>query len=134
MAFRRCWRNNLMRNRSSVDARERGAVAERVACDYLRQHGLGLAERNFRVRGGEIDLIMRQDETLVFVEVRARRSNQWGTAAETVTARKQRRLLLAAQYYLQNSGHLGPCRFDVVALTGEPGQERVDWIRDAFQL
>ncbi|MEC9339943.1 MAG: YraN family protein [Pseudomonadota bacterium] len=123
-----------MRNRSSTDARARGAVAERIACDYLRRRGLDLAERNFRVRGGEIDLVMRQDETLVFVEVRARRSNQWGTAAETVTTRKQRRLLLAAQYYLQSTGHVGPCRFDVVALTGEPGRERVDWIRDAFQL
>ena len=93
-----------------------------------------LVERNYRVRGGEIDLVMAQGEALVFVEVRARRSDRWGSAAETVTGAKRKRLLLAAQHYLQAASHQGPCRFDVVALSGEPGRETIDWIQNAFQL
>jgi putative endonuclease len=80
-------------------------------------------------RAGEVDLVMRErDGTLVFVEVRARSSAGFGGAAASVTATKQRRLLFAAQHYLQRLANLPPCRFDVVAVEG--GQ--IEWIRAAF--
>ena len=84
---------------------------------------------------GEIDLVMRDADTVVFVEVRYRRKNQWGSAVETVDWRKQKRLIAAAQHYLITHPHLvdQPCRFDVVAAEGnpaDPGAYR--WIREAF--
>ncbi len=100
---------------------------------HLQRHGLKLLARNFRARGGEIDLIMQQARTLVFVEVRYRQSLKFGTPVETVTAAKQRRLIAAAAHYLQTRGVDQPCRFDVVGISGAD-QERIDWIRDAFQL
>ncbi|MGO4155618.1 YraN family protein [Cupriavidus sp. YAF13] len=110
----------------------RGARAESRALDYLERQGLALVVRNYRCKGGEIDLIMRAaDGTLVFVEVRQRASRAFGGAAASVTPAKQRRILLAAAHYLaaQAGQGLEPrCRLDVVAL--EPG--RLEWIRDAF--
>lgn len=108
-----------------------GAAAEQLALDYLSSRGLRLVERNFRARAGEIDLIMREAEELVFVEVRARASAGFGGAAASVTAAKQRRIHRAAQLYLQS--RLGDARwpalrFDVVAL--ESGSIR--WLRSAF--
>ena len=114
---------------------ETGARAEAQALEVLRRHGLTLVERNYRVargpsrRAGEIDLIMRdRDGTLVFVEVRARRSSNHGGAAASVTYSKQAKLIFAAQCYLSRLPHLPPCRFDVVAVEGE----RVDWLKAAF--
>lgn len=108
----------------------RGADAERVAAAYLRGRGLRLVTRNFRCRVGEIDLIMHDGDTLVFVEVRQRSSDAFGGAAASITATKRRRLLAAAHVYLSRSLRLPPCRFDAVLLagSGEP-----DWIRDAFR-
>ncbi len=99
---------------------------------HLLAQGLQLLERNFRSRGGEIDLIMRQGNTLVFVEVRYRQSCRYGSPVETVTATKQRRLTTAASHYLQSRNLDLPCRFDVVGISG-PQQEKIEWIRDAFQ-
>jgi putative endonuclease len=112
-----------------------GAAAEDAALAHLRAQGLALVERNFRVargpgaRGGEIDLVMRdRDGTLVFVEVRARRSSRFGGAAASVTPAKQRALVFAAQCYLMRLRAVPACRFDVVAVEGA----RFDWIRGAF--
>jgi len=111
-----------------------GTAAEDLACRFLEAHGLTLVTRNFRVRGGELDLIMRDGEQLVFVEVRSRRSCRYGSPAESVTRAKQQRLLQTAALYLQRQDINPPCRFDVVAIvqTGDPPQ--MEWIRDAFQL
>ena len=109
-----------------------GAEAEDLACAWLQARGLRLRERNYRCRRGEIDLIMQDGEQLVFVEVRYRRSSRYGSAAETVTAAKQTRLISAASQYLQHQSGVSACRFDVLALSDLEG-ERVDWIRDAFQ-
>lgn len=106
-----------------------GADKERLACDYLQRLGLELLTRNYRCRRGEIDLVMRERGTLVFVEVRFRRSDRFGTAAETVDAHKQRRLAAAAAHYLEHHPTSLPCRFDVIALGGDGG---IDWIKDAF--
>jgi putative endonuclease len=109
-----------------------GNVAERIACQYLEAQGLVLRERNYRYRGGEIDLIMQTRNQLIFVEVRYRKDDRYGSAAESVTPAKQARLISAAKHYLQRNTAELACRFDVVAISGNRG-EHVDWIRDAFQ-
>jgi putative endonuclease len=109
--------------------RAAGERAERLAADHLVRHGLKLLERNFRCRGGEVDLVMRDREHLVFVEVRMRSNPLFGSAVETVNGHKQRRVITAARYYLARHPSIAPCRFDVV---GIDGTGRIDWIRDAF--
>jgi putative endonuclease len=106
-----------------------GREAEDRACAFLHGRGLRVIERNFRCRGGEIDLIMRDGGTLVFVEVRLRSRPEWGGAAASIDRHKQRRLTLAAQHYLVRRPWPGPCRFDVVALDGA---DDINWIRDAI--
>ena len=107
-----------------------GSAAEDRALRLLLAEGLTLVGRNFRCRVGEIDLIMRDGQTLVFVEVRYRSDRRHGTAAETVSVPKQRRFAAAARRYLQQhpAAARSPCRFDVVAITGE----QVDWLKGAF--
>jgi putative endonuclease len=112
-----------------------GDAAEARALEYLRRQGLTLVERNYRVakgpraRGGEVDLILReQDGTLVFVEVRLRSNATRGGAAATVGVAKQRSLVLAARHYLMRWHAPPPCRFDVIAIDGE----QLEWIRAAF--
>jgi putative endonuclease len=118
---------------------ELGRRAEARAIEHLESCGLRLLERNFRCRGGEIDLVMLDGETLVLVEVRSRTSAAFGGAAASVNARKQRRLLLAARRLLlvRPGYRVLRARFDVVAFeAGEarPGPAaRIDWIRDAFR-
>jgi putative endonuclease len=109
-----------------------GQQAEQQALVFLQSKGLKLEERNFRCKTGEIDLIMRDDDALVFVEVRFRQSNDFGRALETVTARKQRKLLASANWYLQMKRIDRPCRFDIVALNGS-GSMPVEWIKNAIQ-
>ncbi len=110
---------------------QRGALAERRAQDYLRRQGLVPVARNYRCKGGEIDLVMRAaDGTLVFVEVRQRSGRGFGGAAGSVTAAKQRRLVRAALHYLATLERAPPCRFDVVTL--ESG--RLEWLPDAFGM
>ncbi len=111
-----------------------GAAAEAAAANWLQRRGLVCIERNFRCRGGEIDLIMRDGATLVFVEVRLRNSSGFGSAAESVTPAKQRRVIHAAQYYLAT--HAGSvdlaCRFDVMAAQNRADSIAWEWVRDAF--
>ncbi len=111
-----------------------GTAAEDLALRYLEAQGLTLVMRNFRCRVGELDLIMREGENLVFVEVRSRRYICYGTPAESVTRAKQQKLLRAAAFYLQRQCLNLPCRFDVVAILRPGGEPQVEWIRDAFQL
>jgi putative endonuclease len=91
--------------------------------------------RNYRCRRGEIDLVMRDGRVTVFVEVRQRRSAEFGEGAETVDWRKRKRLLATAAHYLQSHplAAASPCRFDVVAVGGASGNVRVSWIPNAFQ-
>ena len=115
--------------------RESGDAGEARALAHLLAQGLTLVQRNYRVargpnaRGGEIDLILRErDGTLVFAEVRARRSGTHGGAAASVSTTKQRSLILAAQHFLRTQRTIPPCRFDVVAIDGE----RIEWLKAAF--
>jgi len=116
-----------------LSKQDQGTAGEDLALEHLRQQGLRLVTRNFRCKGGELDLIMRHGETLVFVEVRAHHDEGYGTPAETITRAKQRRLIRAAGFYLQKHRLDVACRFDVVAVTLGAPAPRVDWIQDAFQ-
>ncbi len=111
-----------------TDKQIRGQSGEDEALAYLAQQGLLLAERNFRCKGGEIDLIMRHGESLVFVEVRKRANNRHGGAAASVTPAKQARLIIAAQIYLQRYRTPPACRFDVVAIDGAV----LSWLKNAI--
>lgn len=106
----------------------RGQRAEDDALAYLERHGLTLVERNFRCKGGEIDLVMREGEALVFVEVRQRTDARHGGAAASVDAGKQRRLILAAQIYLQRFAMPPACRIDVIAIDGAAWS----WLKNAI--
>jgi putative endonuclease len=107
-----------------------GAQAEDLACAHLERAGLRLLTRNYRCPQGEVDLVMDDRDTLVFVEVRYRRSDAFGTPAETVDRRKQARLQAAAGHYLLTHNADRACRFDVVAVSGRDA--RIEWLRDAF--
>lgn len=112
----------------------RGKDAEILACNYLLNCGLSLIQRNFRSRCGEIDLIMSDRDSLVFVEVRYRRQSRFGSAAESVGPRKQSKIVACAQHYMQRNPAAAdrPCRFDVVAISGTGMTPDIQWIPDAF--
>jgi len=108
----------------------KGAAGEQLAADYLQRKGLSVIERNFRVKGGEIDLVCRDGKTTVFVEVRLRSRSDFGGAAASITAAKQSRLILAARHWLLRHGET-PCRFDCMLLDGVEAQN-IEWLQDAF--
>jgi putative endonuclease len=114
--------------------RATGDAFEDRALAHLERAGLKRVARNFRTRFGEIDLIMLDGDVLVFVEVRYRRSRGFGSAADSVTASKQARLVRAARGYLAaHPGHAAhACRFDLVAFDGPPARPVIDWQRGAF--
>jgi len=113
-----------------------GAMVEQAAARFLLQHGLSLLCHSFSCRAGEIDLIMREQDVIVFVEVRYRRNPRHGTAAATVTWHKQRRITHTAKVFLASRGLTDrhACRFDVVGISphAATGRLQFDWIRDAF--
>jgi putative endonuclease len=110
-------------------SRALGAQAESRAAQFLQRKGFRVVDRNWTCRGGEIDLVCDEGPTLVFVEVRARADARHGTPLETVQDEKRRRLIRAAEVYLTKKGAWDrPCRFDVVALSGE----HIEHVEDAF--
>jgi putative endonuclease len=112
-----------------------GNHAEQLACGFLQRKGLQLLARNYRCRRGEIDIIMRDGDSLVFVEVRYRQRTAFGTAAETVSTIKQARIIHCANCYLtQHRAWNEPARFDVVCIEGGPQQRRIEWLQNAFCL
>jgi len=123
-----------------IDRKARGNRAEAAARDYLLRAGLREVVANANYRGGELDLVMlegggREGDTLVFVEVRYRRSRAFGGGAASVDIGKRRRLVHAAQLFL--GGHPRhaqlACRFDVIEAEGDPQAPRITWLRDAFR-
>lgn len=107
-----------------------GSAAEGMALKFLEAKGLFLVERNFRCRVGEIDLIMEDGETLVFVEVRLRTNPAFVSAGESVSHRKQARIVAAANQYLAGKREM-PCRFDCVLLD-KLDPDGMEWIQNAF--
>ena len=108
-----------------------GDHAEALAAAYLERQGLQIVERNYRCRQGEIDLIMRENGTLVFVEVRLRSNSRFGGAAESITQQKQEKILQAARHYLAGQRKLPQCRFDAVLLGALDG-DTIEWLKNAF--
>jgi putative endonuclease len=113
-----------------------GQHFEQLALTHLQQHGLVLVARNYWCRVGEIDLVLRERDTLVFVEVRFRRGAEFGSALASVVRRKQLRVIRAAQHFLQRYPRhaTSPCRFDVVALSTDAARgAQIEWVRNAFE-
>lgn len=110
-----------------------GLRIEGIACEFLIRHGLMLIHKNFRSPYGEIDLIMQEHNTLVFVEVRYRKNGSYGQSVETISPAKKRRLIQTAFFYLKEQRHLkqASCRFDLI---GFDHKQRSTWIKNAFAV
>jgi putative endonuclease len=117
-----------------TDIRQRlGESGEDLACRELTNRGYAILERRYRTRHGEIDIVAQDGETIVFVEVRVKTTREFGTAAESVTPSKQRRVVaMAVDYLARNNAINRPCRFDVVAIDGIGKERRIAIIRSAF--
>lgn len=115
--------------------RQRGARVEHAAREHLLRAGLREITRNANYRGGELDLVMRDRDCVVFVEVRYRSHAGFGDGAASVDSRKRRKIILAARLFLAAHRDLrdAPCRFDVIAADGDPAAPRLEWLRDAFR-
>lgn len=115
------------------DRRARGQQAEKMALEFLKSRGLKLIEENYYCRLGELDLVMRDNDSLVFVEVRLRRNPGFGSAAESVTRNKQDKLWRAALHFTASRPDLAslPVRFDVIALSDMQIDDNC-WIKNAF--
>lgn len=113
-----------------MNKRQIGSGYEEQAAEFLQRAGMQILHRNFRTRAGEIDLVARDGDCLVFVEVKYRRDSRMGTALEAVDLRKQGMIIKTARYYLLRFGYSAdtPCRFDVVGITGD----EITYVKDAF--
>ena len=109
---------------------ERGRQAEDDALAYLLLQGLVLLQRNYLCRGGELDLIMRDGASVVFVEVRLRSGSAFGGALASITPAKQRRMTVAAQTWLLGQKTMPPCRFDALAIDGG----RISWLKNILDM
>lgn len=117
---------------SSSPRQKAGREAEQQALEHLRAQGLSLLAQNWLCKRGELDLVMLDGDTVVFVEVRYRKNTQWGGALASIDERKRQKLIFAAQYFLQRESRWAdsPCRFDVVAIDRHPDQ--LNWLQNAF--
>lgn len=113
-----------------------GKRAEDLALQYLQSQGLKLIARNWLTSFGEIDLIMRNEHILCFIEVRYRSSEQWGSPQETVTYTKRQKLIKTALLFLQKNTQftMNACQFDIVAITGSLDKPNIHWLTNAFTL
>jgi putative endonuclease len=111
-----------------------GKQAEQMAQHFLEKQGLRLVSRNYTCFSGEIDLIMRDKEDIVFIEVRSRSRTDYGHASETIDKHKQRKIIRTATHFLQKNGWLYKVssRFDIVAIERNAGKCQMEWIKNAF--
>jgi len=111
-----------------------GAVAEEIAHNFLITRGLSPLDRNYRTYFGEIDLIMKDNKTLVFIEVRYRSYDHFGSAAESITKKKQNRIIQTAQHFIMSHQVTEAIRFDVVAVVPDTSKKMTcNWIKNVFQ-
>ena len=112
----------------------KGKTAEELALSHLKRHGLAIVCRNFRSKHGEIDLIMLDSDVLVFVEVRSRVKASIVEPVESIDESKVSKIISCSEYFLQKekkwSNHF--CRFDVVTVSGPRREEKIEWIKNAF--
>jgi putative endonuclease len=120
--------------KSGSPSQQSGKKCEDLALAYLTKLGLKLIEKNFHSRFGEIDLILQDSETLVFVEVRFRKNQTRGTGIDSINFNKQKKIIQTAKLYLLSKGlyEQAPCRFDVVGVFYQENQLRCHWIQNAF--
>lgn len=116
--------------KSKSDPGDKGKAYEKLAADFISRRGLDILEHNFCCRFGEIDIIARDGEHIVFIEVKYRKSAEFGHSLEMVSRQKQKKLVAAAKYYLSRLSCTPYCRFDVIAIGGSDNQ--IDWITNAF--
>lgn len=115
--------------------RNKGQETETACCNYLQKQGLSLIEKNFQCRHGEIDLIMKDNKTIVFVEVRYRKNNDFGGALESITPNKQKKVKASAETYIQAKSISNDVRIDFVAMTQDVNSQSnyaFNWIKNAF--
>jgi putative endonuclease len=111
-----------------------GDYWEDIAFDYLKQKGLKKVKRNFNCKAGEIDIIMTNNDILIFIEVKYRKNSDWVSAVESVTKSKQKKIIKAAQLFLLKNKQYKDwsCRFDVIAIQGDKHDFKINWIKHAF--
>ena len=124
----------LERFRESRHTRARGSVGERAAVAWLERQGYEVLLTNYRAKPGEIDVVALEDDTLVFLEVKARDGASCGPATAAVPRRKQLRIARVAAYFLAESSWQGPSRFDVLGIDRTGEKWRFELVRDAFWL
>jgi len=124
--------NYLKLPRLLQPSNSKGVIAEKKALNYLLEHGLTLLHQNYYCRFGEVDLIMADQETLVFIEVRYRKNGQFGGALASINKTKQRKIIKTATHYLAQLSSEPYCRFDAIALNDTDIEPL--WIKDAFQV
>jgi len=116
--------------------RDTGLIGEKIACDFLGKNGYNILETNYRCPGGEIDIIARQKDTLVFIEVRTKKSRLFGSPEESITPAKMERLRTVAAHYGQNRDNLpATWRIDVVAIQMDRSDRvtRIELIENAVE-
>ena len=132
MTKERCRKLSWINVHSTQD---KGQTSEEFALRYLVDNGLQCVAKNYRNRQGEIDLILLEDNTYVFVEVKYRKNNQFGGAISAVTYKKTQKIKQCAKFYLQQEGlneYNTPCSFDIIALEGDINKPHVTWLKNAF--
>jgi len=124
-----------MPGNSGKNSYQRGRWAEQAALEYLLTKKLKLLDKNFRSAFGEIDLIMQDENIILFIEVRYRSSNHFHTALESINRKKCERIIATSHQYLSENRRISKldCRFDVVALSGPQETPTIEWIKNAFQ-
>ena len=128
----------LWSNRPSLiktTSADKGSITESFAQQYLSEQGLTFVDKNVHSRQGEIDLVMRDGDTYVFVEVKYRKNNTFGGAIAAVSPSKQKKIKQSITFYLHQAGlneYNTPCRIDVVALLGDIKQPQITWLKNAF--
>lgn len=117
-----------------ANTKKTGEAGELLAEQHLREHGLTLVKRNYLCPLGEIDLVMREDDCLVFVEVRQRKNNNFGSPIETITVSKQRKIVKAAHHFLNytKAPSRQALRFDVVGVVCDGHHSSIEWVPNAF--
>ena len=118
-----------------LSSKQRGDQFERLAVKYFQKQGLKIIENNYHSRFGEIDIIMNDNDVLVFIEVKYRKSIQFGSPLAVISLKKQQKIIKTAKIYMQKHGmteYNTPCRFDVISLLGSPHNPKITWLKNAF--
>ena len=112
-----------------------GKLGEDLACRELERRGWAILARRYRRRGGELDIVARDGQTVVFVEVKTREGSDYGAGVEAITALKRRRLAdVALDYVVRNRLHKCPCRFDVASIEFGADGVKIEWYQNAFDV